>query len=260
MLRTGRSISPVDQAFARAVQRAGGLLVKDLLPTGTDLPDNADYVFPEYKVIAELERLEKNLAEDRQSREDTSRLHREWMLQGKVPPVWGTVQINLRQLPLECAHQIVSLFRKPIYRRVRKANGQIKSTKKILQMEDATGLLIVVHDGDFSVPPEAAVNLLSRSLNGDLLSSIDNIIYTNADMAAIRRGDPLRYQFFMHFYRKSDRIIPADLIKKLNVAWREELESLIGAKFDMDYYGEDLKPFLETLQFARPALRPERGR
>jgi hypothetical protein len=125
-------------------------------------------------------------------------------------------------------------------------------------MENAIGLLVLIHDGDYSIPPEAAVNLLSRSLNGDLFSSIDNIIYANADMAAVRRGDSLRYQFFTHFYRNSDRIISSDLIKKLDAAWQGELEGLIGTKIDMHYHGDDLRPFVETLEFSRPPFSRER--
>jgi hypothetical protein len=101
------------------------------------------------------------------------------------------------------------------------------------------------------LPPEAAVSLLSRSLNGDRFSGIDNVLYANADMPAGRPGDPLRYQFFMHFFRKTDRIVPPDLLKSLIAAWREELESLIGQRFTADYKGEDLWPFIEGLQFSK---------
>jgi hypothetical protein len=100
----------VDEAITNAVRYAGGLLVTDLLPSRTNLPKNADYVFPEYDVIAELKRLEKDRNEDHELSAKIQQLYREWLEQGKrVPLIYGTTQINVRSLPRECAHQIISL-------------------------------------------------------------------------------------------------------------------------------------------------------
>src|SRR5271169_7061750 len=89
----------VDETFARVVRQAGGSLVSDLLPTRTNLPKNADYVFPEYNVIAELKRLERDVSEDKEFSASLDQLYREWVVNGKqVPLVWGRGRIDLRNL------------------------------------------------------------------------------------------------------------------------------------------------------------------
>jgi hypothetical protein len=151
----------VEQAMARVIRSAGGELVSDLLPAGPNLPNNADYLFREYNVIAELKRLEKDRDESAEFREKRNQLYRTWMDQGKVPPppAIGTVRIELRNLPLDCALEFISLYREPIRNRISGTNKQIKSTKRLLNMEDAVGLLIFVHDGDYSITPETVLNL-----------------------------------------------------------------------------------------------------
>jgi len=150
--RVGLPQFSVDETFARVVRHAGGSLVSDLLPTRANLPKNADYVFPEYNVVAELKRLERDPREDNEFSENLNRFYRQWVVQGKrVPPVWGRATITLRGLPRECAHQIISLYRKPIHRRIRDANQQIRSTKQALNLYEAKGLLIFIQDGDYSI-------------------------------------------------------------------------------------------------------------
>jgi hypothetical protein len=81
--------SLLEDAFSRAVSNAGGVLVRDLLPSGSDVPKNADYVFRDYDVIAELKILEGS-ALDRQKINDqfssfVQRLDERW----KSPPDMG---------------------------------------------------------------------------------------------------------------------------------------------------------------------------
>ncbi len=218
----------VEEQLARVVRRVGGSLVSDLLPAGVDLPKNADFVFPQYRVVGELKRLEKNQSESPEMAEKLQQLYQSWVDQRKpVPLIYGRGQVNLRDLPLECAHQVISLFREPIASRIRTANKQIKSTKKILKMEDAVGLLFLAQDGDYSIGPETVFNLASRCLKGGPYSGIDDIICFNAIPAA-RPGDQLGYMFWAHACRDSYRKLPDELIRSLADGWKHELEASVG--------------------------------
>jgi hypothetical protein len=106
----------VEQAMARVIRGAGGEIVSDLLPARANLAKNADYVFREYGVIAELKRLEKDQDDDEEFREKRNQLYRTWVDQCKVPPIFGTIRIELRNLPPDCALEFVSLYREPIRR------------------------------------------------------------------------------------------------------------------------------------------------
>jgi hypothetical protein len=238
----------VDEAFVRVVRYAGGLLVSDLLPARTNLPKNADYVFPEFDVIAELKRLN----EDHDFSANIQLLYQEWVAQGKqVPLVWGRARIDLRSLPLECAHQVISLHRKPIQRRVRDANEQIRSTRKALDMERAKGLLVLVQDGDYSISPETVINLVQRCFRGGHFSCINDLVLANGNMRAISPGDPLNYMFFVHGYRDAGRAVPSELIERLNTGWRQELDRIAGVVMPV------IKPpnfveFIDHLRYAKP--------
>jgi hypothetical protein len=123
----------VEDTLARVVRQVGGMLVGDLLPAGENLPKNADFVFKQYKVVAELKCLEKNQDEDSEITAARQSLYDRWIREGKRIPlvaVGGRKILNLRDLPRDCALEMTSLYRTPIERRIRKANEQIKSTKK----------------------------------------------------------------------------------------------------------------------------------
>jgi hypothetical protein len=240
----------VEEALARVVKGAGGDLVSNLLTDRAKLPDNADYVFPEDNVIAELKRLERDHNESEIFRQKLTHLYQKLMLQGKVPVIYGTRQIELRNLPEESALKFVSLYREPIRQRISKANKQIKSTKRLLKMPDAFGLLILVHDGDYSITPESVLNLSSRCLNGNIFSSIHNLIYLSGNMVVTRPGDPMGYRVFLPAFRDANRSIAKDLIDKLNVGWRNELAKISEMPMNTDVYPP--KEFIDTLRYQKP--------
>jgi hypothetical protein len=213
----------IDESVSRVIRAAGGQLVRDLLPTGQNLVENADYFFPQYAVIVELKRIEKDLNDDVVFREKRNALYHKWVVTGRVAPMWSTVQVELRSLPQDCALELVTLYRERIRRRISKANKQIRSTKQLLGVGNAVGLLVLVHNGDYSVGPESVINLTSRCMNGDLYSNIDNVLYLSDNMLADRPGERVGYQFFIPLFRNPSRRLPEELRSKLNSNWYQEL-------------------------------------
>ncbi len=238
---------PVEELLARVVRRVGGSLVSDLLASGVDLPKNADFVFQRYRVVGELKRLERDQSENPEMALKLQRLYQSWIVQGRrVPLIYGTRKLNLRDLPLECANEVISLYREPIARRIRAANKQIKATKKMLDMEDALGLLFLAQDGDYSIGPEAVFNLASRCVKGGRFQGIDDVICFNARPAA-REGDPLGYMFWAHACRDGYRKVSSELIQSLSDAWKGELEAAMGRPMNSPGYTIEL----DTLQYPK---------
>ena len=169
--------------------------------------------------------------------------------QGKrVPIVYGRAALNLHSLPTDCANQIISLFREPIARRIRKANAQIRSTKRILDMEDAAGLLFLAQDGDYSINPATVFDLAARCLKGGNFRSIDHIIHFNANLPASRPNDSLGYMFWTHARRdENGPELPHELFTSLSDAWRNELEAAIGTTM----INPGQPPELDTLRFPK---------
>jgi hypothetical protein len=242
----------VDEAFVRAVTRAGGKLVSELLPSNTNLPKNADFVFQQYNVIAELKRLEKDQHEDREFRDKFNLLYRECALQGRVPPIFGTRLVNIRDLPYDCGLALTSILQKPIKRRLRQANEQIKSTKKLLNMDNAMGLVILAHDGDYSIGVEAVINLVSRCIKGGDHRSINGLVYITGNMLASRPGDPNNYAVFAHCYRNLEQPIPRDLISALSREWQVELDALAGAELSTIINPPNSRDVIDSFRMQRP--------
>ncbi len=240
----------VEDALARVVRRAGGSLVCDLLPTHENLEENADFVFPQYRVVGELKRLEKDQGNDPGMAAKRNLGYRKWLTERRpgIPIVYGRALLELRKLPPDCQNEMISLYREPLARRIRKANRQIRTTKKTLKMEDAIGLLFLAQDGDYSIGPEAVLILAARCLKGEEYRAINDIIYLNA-MPATRPDDQLGYMGFFHGCRDSTRTIPGELLRSLEEAWRAELEAAAGTPLVL--LENPSVDILETLQFPK---------
>jgi hypothetical protein len=181
-------MQPLQSIIDPFVKSVGGELVCDLIGNN-NLPSNADYLFPQHNVIAELKSL--------QAGGFTNSFHRKlgdlfgkWDRQGKLR-VYGTVKIESGKLPLERQHEMLSVMGESLQKHVvADANKQIKSTKALLKRPDAKGFLWVASDGNDYFQPHDICYLITRIFQkkkdtGDpLFSSINGFAYFNPRMPA----------------------------------------------------------------------------
>ncbi len=226
---------PIEDAIDEVVQSIGGDLVEDLLPKNANRPLNADYVFQSDNVIAELKRLAKDISEDPAYQKALQKMFDDFAREGLyIPPPSPTsrVVVQARELPEECAYRWIDLLKPKIEQHVRKASKQIKSTKNLLNMPDAKGLLIAVHDGNYGLDPETAINLISRSLKGKQHSHIDWVVYFSANMPAGVPNDDRNVQPFISAPRYQPSDFPKELPEKFYAAWIEYEERFYGVKIE----------------------------
>src|ERR1700722_8155983 len=94
------------------ITSCGGELVEDLLGNGPELPKNADYLFRQSGVIAELKSLEEaSFGQSFQNK--MSELIRSWADRGLVM-IWGTQRVDLDQLPPVCQQEVLDVLGKPL--------------------------------------------------------------------------------------------------------------------------------------------------
>jgi hypothetical protein len=236
----------VDKAFTQAVRRAGGVPVTDLRPDDGHSEQNADFVFLRHNVVAELKRLVKDHTEDHAMLAKLQRLYEEWVAEGKMPPASGRIKLNPANLPADCSKEMISLFREPFASRIRKANRQIKATKKALNIENAVGILIIAQDGDYSMAPKDVLSLVARCMNSEIFSNINSVIYINANAPLTRPDDTTDNLIWAEVFRDKIRTAPDTLLRSLSDAWWNQLATAAGGPISAR---KETSDFLDNLKF-----------
>jgi len=215
----------------RAVVAAGGQRVRDSV--GVNPPFyNADYVFVKDNVIAEMKNLEKNFLSDPAVADKMHHLYNRWIDEGKdVPIMFGESILRTDQLPVECARQLIEIFKDRLESSVlRKANRQIRETKKELNYPDAVGLLMLSNEGNFAFDPEMTAHVLFHSLRSKF-SSIEHVILLSGNLevggsAATPSASPFISIRFPNRRQPTD-----DFLHRLGSTWYEALSIATGKVF-----------------------------
>lgn len=184
-MKQARTLQSIVDPFVRGI---GGELICELV--GNNNPQSsADYLFRRHNVVAELKSLQAGSFIE-PFRRKLGDLMGEWDRKGRLR-VYGTTGISSNSLSPECREEMFSVMAESLQKHiVLAANDQIKSTKRILNIPDAKGILWVASDGNEDLQPNVVWYLLLRILqkkkgNGDpAFSSIHAIAYFNPRMPA----------------------------------------------------------------------------
>lgn len=167
--------------FDILVERLGGKRVDTII--SNPILENADYFFPKQHVVMELKILEKEFGSTEEYRRKqmavVEKHVREHDLGG--PFLGQTLTDNF-------AHDIVDIYRRPLSAVVKKANRQIKETKRHLNLRDAEGVLLCVNDNFRAIAPTLVMHLLCRILMGSC-SSISALVYVTNHYVEVTGND-----------------------------------------------------------------------
>jgi hypothetical protein len=169
-----------------------------------------------------------------------------WHRQGRVM-VYGTTRVESGSLPLDCQGEMFDVMATSLQKHVvGDANAQIRSTKELLGIPDAKGLLWVASDGNEDLQPETVWYLLTRILQKAGLSkqpfysSIHGVAYFNPRMLAEIPGCPHPALFFWTLSRQPDKQLE-DCFNELSAAWRQYVAWAQGITV-RDIEGKKLTP------------------
>jgi hypothetical protein len=176
----------VEEAFGKFVKATGGVLISEILGPSPAFA-NADYLFRDEGVVAELKCLEKDVMDGETFQTRISAALEDWIVKGKIPPFSGRIQIHSASLPQDCQHELFNILRRPLVGAITKANQQIKATKAHLNLPHAKGLLLLVNNGCWSLESDAVLYLADTSL-GDRFRSINSVVYFTVNMPARMPG------------------------------------------------------------------------
>ncbi len=212
----------LESKFTEFVLKQGGERVADLLPRQRDAPLNADYLLWNRSVVAELKCLTQDHYRDDAVREKMQRLAKGWIQRGLVPRAPPGVRkhiVSSEGLPLKEQHKANSVLSSGLKAALAKASRQIRSTKHVLGLPHAKGLVIVANLADASLPPRSAWDVLGYLLSGHTNGTFDSCVFISP-IADRRFADSEAALWMSGSCPRSVGVDP-QLLGDLMVAWNE---------------------------------------
>lgn len=220
---------PVEETFNEYVKQFGGQLISELLQTDPQRPQNADYYFPSHGVIAELKCFEKDLFNNRDDVERIGRIikknHESGLVDGYKGFRW---LLGQEPLPSVYRRDMLSLARRYYENAIRKADKQIESTKKLLDLPNARGLVLLANDGNYFSHPEEAVGLIAQVMQQHFMAShLDGFVYFTINSVVKVPGNDRELLFWVPSYRKTGDEL-GDFVNLLGAGWGSFYAEKIG--------------------------------
>jgi hypothetical protein len=215
---------PVEATWHRFVRSIRGTVVADLLPPSPSF-ENADYFFPEAKVIAELKEVQTEYLNTEASRKGFDALLSRLIFED---PQWRPALFEGDgSYPLWFRKEFIRLARPPISRVLKKANAQIRQTKNHFGVTSSTGILLFVNDGFTGLAPDL-VNALACELLVRSYSSIDCFVYLNFNRYVEVVGSDEPKLLWLPSYRNHFDAAFVEFVDNLGRSWFDFLEQEIG--------------------------------
>ncbi len=242
----------VECELARCIRKIGGVVLEDELGPSPSFA-NADYLFRNHNVVAELKCMERDTRSEGAFLKKLSGMYWTWVRDGVIPPpppgIGERFRINSAELPIECAKQILEVLKTRLQRLVKKANKQIEETKDELNLPNATGLLVLVNDGDMIFEFDSILHLLCRILK-KRFRHINTVLFFTANHPVLGPNMPCPTQIWTDLViddgDEKRAAIPRDLLDKLKVGWFNHLADIVGGPtLALDKTGEDLDQIAE---------------
>lgn len=225
----------IDKEFGVVVKKCGGVVLDEILPKVRDF-QNADYIFHESKVIAELKRLDEDKSEDPAMKKKLGELWTSWcergLVHGPTPPL-----IDSKKVPTQCQHEMMRTMGESIRRRIKKANAQIKATKAAMNHPDYRGMLFLANDGNFIMEFPALIHLVYLATQNDF-HELDSVALFSGNIVSWVEGipHPTKMWFTLH---RDEKVLPlTKLGELLGVEWGKHYSAVMATPFAASEVGD----------------------
>lgn len=215
---------PVEPAWREFVRSVGGKVVEDIVPEPRNF-QNADFLFPDQAVVAELKEIETEFTASSAFNKEFDRLMTKLVAEN---PSWRPVLFGGNsETPAWFNGEFVRIFRPALSRIIKKANRQIKETKEKFGITSHTGVLILVNDGFTSINP-----FIVRALASDILahsySSVSAFVYQTVNRYVSIEGDDEPKILWAPSYHSDAPDELVNFIDKLGGQWFDYIEAKAG--------------------------------
>jgi hypothetical protein len=223
----------------RFVRNFGGELVSNLVGTRSPPFANADYWFEQDNVVAELKCLAEDDSREARIRKNVQKLFDSFHRSGRMPypKFWGVRRINSTDCPPAFQRALYRLLAQPLKGRLRKANQQIRETRKHLGKDDAYGLVLLANDGHYHLEPAQFRHAVDVALGKDF-SAIEGLILFTVNLLSTGPGvEPhaSHINVWMPCSRVGHREISDEFLRRFQEGWTQHVGNFIGEKIPVIY-------------------------
>jgi len=237
-----------EKLMDEVVRAVGGQRVREIV--GDNPPfDNADYLWMKDRIVSEMKNLEKDFLSDPAVSDKMHEMYNRWRDENKdVPIMYVERVLRTDQLPVECARELIGIFKDKLESAVlRKANRQIRDTKENLNQPEALGLLLLSNEGNFTFDPAMVAHVLCHSL-GSKFSSIEHVILFSANLK-VQTASSAPAPLFASIRFPNRRQPTPEFLKRLGSSWFEALSAATGEKFPPFTFSEPSPAEIDRFRF-----------
>ncbi len=218
----------IEKTWRNFIKKFGGSVVEELIPPPREFP-NADFIIEDKQVVLELKEITTEFARSNEFNKSIQSLNKKLIkhdqrfmysmyIKGVGYPQWYLNEYN---------EILKKRIEEPIKRILKKANTQIKETKKHFNYSNNKGVLLIVNDGFTDIRVEAMMALQGKILS-HLYSSIDCCVYLTINSYIDIPNNPTPSLLWAPLYSNKADAELQEFINKLGDEWLKYLEELTG--------------------------------
>lgn len=244
----------LENAFSRFIKDFGGEVLDEINPLDPKKPKNADYIFREQNVVAELKRLDKDYY---QTNADVERLMRQVekrIVSGYITESELSQYLSKKREPEKITDVILSGVRSTVKGKIRSAEKQIRKIKEDFKMPDAKGLLLLANDKSYftQLTPLIYIHVTEKLLSERPDTPIDGFVYFVTNKNYELQTEKENGIIWINNYLRKGQEEFAGFIDTLGINWAEFVCRNTGGTierinhFDEEAIGEKLE-FLKVI-------------
>jgi hypothetical protein len=201
-------------AFVKTVRN--GKIISELKTSSSNIRPNADFLFPDDNIIAELKCLEKNPTE---ASDWPPRLAKAFRSTGhSLSDLLGYV-LRGEPLPDKVKEKLTHWMADAIRTVVKSGNRQIRSSKKELHRENAKGALLIANDNNYGFPPHDMMRVICNAATRLIDNHVDALVYFTPNISHHLRESDVAWNIWYPAYQNPDDVGISEFINDLGRKW-----------------------------------------
>jgi hypothetical protein len=239
---------PVEKTWNQFIIDTGGKVISSLLHKSPEF-ENADYLYQQEQVVLELKEVETEFTNTEKFKIKFINLIKRLL---KENPNWKPSLLGgSGKVPQWFTIEFVRITRPNISRILKKANRQIRDTKKYFNFKTSNGTLLFVNDGFTGITPDLVFALVCNILTNSY-SSIDCFVYLTVNRyIEIKDSNIPRLVWWPVYSDRADKSLNK-FINELGRKWFEYIEKKVGP-----FTAKDVTSNGDIIKGAKPIILPK---